>query len=133
MDSDIIVGAARGCIGAPFRFQGRDPATGLDCVGLAAHAYRAAGASPVLPQGYALRGQRLPDVSTWIEASGLRRIDAPSVGAGGLLLLDPGARQLHLAIHSGAGFIHADLGLRRTVETPGAPRWPVLAAWRWSD
>jgi hypothetical protein len=40
---------------------------------------------------------------------------------------------LHLAIHSGAGFIHADLSLRRTVETPGAPRWPVIAAWRWSN
>ena len=31
-----VVARARGCVGARFRLHGRDPATGLDCVGLAA-------------------------------------------------------------------------------------------------
>jgi cell wall-associated NlpC family hydrolase len=127
---ETIVAAARQCLGARFRFQGRDPAIGLDCVGLAAYAFRAAGVSSDLPGGYALRGGRLADVLARIDASGLDRVVPASAGIGDLLLLDPGARQLHLAIHSGTGFIHADLGLRRTVETPGAPPWPVIAAWR---
>lgn len=38
--------------------------------------------------------------------------------------------QLHLAIHCGASFVHADAQLRRVVETPGEPRWPIIAAFR---
>ncbi|QLC23662.1 C40 family peptidase [Parasphingopyxis algicola] len=126
-----IVSAARACIGVRFRVQGRDPETGLDCVGLAAISYRAAGAAPRLPAGYGLRGGDIRDVGRWLEASGLVRIaDAPA-GAGDLLLLAPGSRQLHLAVHSGTGFVHADLGLRRVVETPGDPPWPLLGSWRW--
>ncbi|MCF6197059.1 MAG: hypothetical protein L3J50_10200, partial [Emcibacter sp.] len=32
---------ARDCVGSPFRHQGRDPASGLDCVGLIVHVAKA--------------------------------------------------------------------------------------------
>ena len=43
-------------VGVPFRPQGHDPATGLDCVGLVWAAYAAAGRRLVRPMGYPLRG-----------------------------------------------------------------------------
>jgi hypothetical protein len=49
---------------------------------------------------------------------------------GDILLLNAGPAQLHLGIWTGAGLIHADAALRRVVETPGLPRWPILSIWR---
>ncbi len=132
-DADRIVAAARECIGTRFRLQGKDPEYGLDCVGLAAHALRAVNAPVRLPVGYALRGGDQRDIEGWIHASGLEHADPSGARAGDLLLLRPGHRQFHFAIRCTAGFIHADIGLRRIVETPGPPAWPLLSAWRWSS
>jgi murein DD-endopeptidase / murein LD-carboxypeptidase len=119
-----IVAAARGCVGARFRLQGRSVATGLDCVGVVALAYGCAS----VPGGYALRGADLAGVIAAIEAAGFVRIDAPYPAA--LLLLAPGPYQHHLAILTDRGFVHADAGLRRVVEVPGLPRWPPVGIWR---
>lgn len=114
---------ARGAIGARFRLHGRSAAFGLDCVGLAGLAYGVA-----VPRGYALRGGNVAQICAIARAAGLVRVaDARS---GDLLLLNVGAGQLHLAIASEGGVIHADAGLRRVVERPGAPPWPELARWR---
>ncbi|RED16036.1 C40 family peptidase [Parasphingopyxis lamellibrachiae] len=126
-----ILAAARACIGTRFRLQGRDPSIGLDCVGLADFTYRAVGAEPVLPDGYALRGGDIRDAEGRLSASGFISVDGGAARAGDLLVLRPGGRQLHLAVHSGTAFIHADLGLRRVVETPGRLPWPLLGNWRW--
>lgn len=126
-----IVAAARDCIGARFRVHGRDPAIGLDCVGLAAHAYRAAGADPILPTGYALRGGTVRDVGERLRANGFVRVSDGIGVAGDLFVLRPGPRQIHFAIHSGFGVIHADLALKRIVERPGPAPWPLLGIWRW--
>jgi hypothetical protein len=40
------------------------------------------------------------------------------------------ADQVHLAIDCGGSFVHADARLRRIVETPGNPSWPVIAVFR---
>lgn len=120
MAPDEVAARARACVGARFRLHGRDPATGLDCVGLAAWALDIA---PV-PAGYPLRGGAAEAVIARIDAMGLRRDPR-----GPLLLLVPGPFQHHLAIRTETGFIHADAGLRRVVEVPGLPRWPCLAAW----
>ncbi len=122
---DDIVAAARGCVGARFRLHGRDPALGLDCAGLAAHATGLAA-----PSGYALRGGDPRAIAVRVTAAGARPIPLAAAGAGDLLLLGPGPAQVHLAVLTDAGFIHAHAGLRRVVETPGAPVWPVLGAWR---
>jgi hypothetical protein len=54
MNADLAA-AALNLIGTPFRLHGRDPARGLDCVGLVAEAMRRAGFHPVPPGGYGLR------------------------------------------------------------------------------
>ena len=122
------VAAARSLVGTPFRAHGRDPAHGLDCVGLAELAARAEGFAGDVPNGYALRRGDAAGVRALIEAAGLVR--ARGARAGDLLLLASGAGQLHLAIDSGGGIIHADAMLRRVVDRPGAPPWPVLGRWR---
>lgn len=121
-----IVARARACVGARFRPQGRSVADGLDCVGVAGIAFGVA----ALPRDYALRGVALKRVEAVAEAAGLRRIETAEVMAGDLLLVEAGPAQVHLLVATGAGFVHADAGLRRVVETPGAPRWPLLAVWR---
>lgn len=115
--------AARAAIGARFRLHGRDPASGLDCVGLAALAFGAD-----VPGGYGMRSGDVTRVRATIAGLGL--IEASEARAGDLLLLAAGPGQLHLAIDSGSGIIHADAMLRRVVERPGAPPWPVIGRWR---
>ena len=54
-----------------------------------------------------------------------------TAAAGDLLLCRSGPGQLHLAVGVDGGIVHADAGLRRVVERPGAVPWPVLGVWRW--
>jgi murein DD-endopeptidase / murein LD-carboxypeptidase len=128
-DPAAVIAAARACLGARFRLHGRSRETGLDCVGLAAIAY---GCAPV-PAGYALRGGDAGAVAETIAALGLSPVETLPVDtprAADLLLLRTGPHQLHLAILTDRGFIHADAGLRRVTEVPGPPPWPVLGRWR---
>ncbi|UYY57534.1 peptidoglycan endopeptidase [Sphingomonas sp. S2-65] len=115
--------AARGAVGAPFRLHGRRVAEGLDCVGLAGLAYGCA-----VPSGYRMRSGTADGVAQAVEAAGLVRVE--NMRAGDLLLVRSGPGQLHLAIASEDGVIHADAGLRRVVERPGPVPWPVVARWR---
>jgi len=123
--AERAVAAARGAVGVRFRLHGRDPAFGLDCVGLAALAARAAGFTGKPPAGYAIRSG---NPSAAIDAAGLARTAAPA--AGDLLLFAAGPAQFHLAVQVPGGIVHADAMLRRVVERPGAPPWPPVAAWR---
>lgn len=123
-----VVAAARGAIGARFRLQGRDPALGLDCVGLASLAMRAGGFTGEIPADYTLRGGDAARFRAAIDAAGLVRI--ARAAAGDLVLLAAGPAQFHLGIVSDLGLIHADAGLRRVVERPGVLPWPVIGAWR---
>jgi cell wall-associated NlpC family hydrolase len=120
-----VVAAARACLGTRFRLHGRSRDGGLDCIGLAAIAYGQSG----VPAGYALRGGDPWRVAAAIERFGLVPAGDPPRAAD-LLLLRPGPHQLHLAILTDRGFIHADAGLRRVAEVPGPPLWPVLGRWR---
>lgn len=124
----MVVAAARAAVGARFRLHGRDPTTGLDCVGLAAWALRAGGFAGTVPSGYALRGGDPARAIAAIESAGLIRMT--EAAPGDLLLCASGPGQLHLAIDSGGGIIHADAVLRRVVERPGALPWPLIARWR---
>lgn len=127
--SAAIVAAARSAIGTRFRLHGRDPAFGLDCVGLVAVALRAGGATAIVPDGYALRIGDADAVAAMIVAAGLAPATEPE--AGDVLLCRAGPGQLHLGIDGGLGsIIHADAQLRRVVERPGPPPWPVIGRWR---
>ena len=125
----VVADAALGAVGARFRLHGRDAATGLDCVGLAALALRAGGWDGDVPTGYALRGGDVDRVVTLLGTT----LTRSAGGTGDLLLLRAGPAQLHLAIMVDEGIVHADAGLGRVVLRPGAPPWPVLGAWRLPD
>lgn len=128
---DKSVAAARGALGAKFRLHGREPAFGLDCVGLAGLALRAAGCEDDIPGGYALRGGTASDMCALIDRQMLMRTDTPLPGD--LMLFAVGPMQFHIAIMTPGGFVHADAMLRRVVERPGRAPWPLIAAWMLID
>ena len=125
-----IVEAARACLGARFRPQGRNPAYGLDCVGLAAFVLRSVGIESDPPADYRLRDGDDGRLADALDALPLRRVAPNEALAGDLLLTMPVRGQRHLVVLSDIGFIHAHLGLGRVVETPGWPDDPVVGAWR---
>lgn len=126
--ADRAVAAARGAIGTRFRVHGRDPRFGLDCVGLAGLAARAAGFQGDIPSGYALRGGDEAAIAAAFSAAGLVASDAPSPGD--LALFETGPGQFHLAVLVPGGIVHADAMLRRVVERPGVSPWPLSGCWR---
>lgn len=130
MADEAIVERARSLVGAPFRAQGRDRMTGLDCVGLVA---AAAGIAPnYVPADYRLRGGGSARLHCGLERFGFRRLPDGQAQAGDVVLLRSGPEQMHLVVLTPAGFVQAHAGLRRVVETPGAPPWPRISAWRYS-
>lgn len=121
--------AAQGFIGVPFRLHGRDPASGLDCVGLVAASLAAIGRAPVPPQGYALRMLALGPLLPFAEASGLQPVD----DGGDVLLVRAGPLQPHLLVMAPGGAVHAHAALGRVVFLPGDPEWPVIRQWRLAE
>ena len=126
MTGDQLAAAAEALVGAPFRLHGRDPATGLDCVGVVL----AALGTTADVRGYGLRNRSIAPYQELAAASGF----VPSAGPterGDLLLVQPGPGQHHLLIATAPGrFVHAHAGLRRVVLQPGPLPWPVERAWR---
>ncbi|NYD91591.1 peptidoglycan endopeptidase [Sphingomonas melonis] len=123
-----VAAAALALVGAPFRLHGREPASGLDCIGVIVAALRAAGWAGAVPSGYALRGG---DPATVIARFDAVLARGGGDAAGDVLLFRVGPGQLHGAVRAGRGIVHADAGLRRVVERPGAADWPLLGAWRY--
>jgi hypothetical protein len=122
--------AALGLVGTPFRLHGRDPATGLDCVGLVGAALTAAGGQPVAPAGYGLRNLGIDHWLPLAKRSGLTPVAGP-VGEGDVLLIVLGFAQHHLAIAiDPVSVVHAHAGLRRVVHQPRDPAWRIGATWR---
>jgi hypothetical protein len=117
---------ARALIGTRFRPQGRDQA-GLDCIGLVAAVYdvRVSG----IPRAYRLRGDHRTELEQGL-APFFRRLSPAKMRSGDIMLLKVREDQVHLAVRSPAGFIHAHAGIGRVVETPGQPEWPLLGAYR---
>ncbi len=131
-ETGSLAQAARRFVGAPFRLHGRDPATGLDCVGLVAAALTAMGRTPILPQTYALRNSDITKLLGFAAANAFQDSAGP-VEPDDLLLVKPGPAQFHLLIaeHSGS-FIHAHAGLRRVVRMPGPLGLTVHRHWHLS-
>ncbi len=121
------VARGRGLIGVRFRPQGRSAEHGLDCIGFVAAAF---GLQPsAVPANYRLRGGELQRIEHRLRALRFTKVGA-DLRSGDLVIMEAGPRQLHLALRTEQGVLHADAGLGRVVERPGEPPWPVLSAWR---
>jgi hypothetical protein len=81
-----------------------------------------------IPTGYAMRGMRDGDFTAEMRAAGLVLVSSRAE-AGDALVLSAGPAQHHLGIWTGNGLIHADARLRRVVDLPGAPPWPIQSVW----
>ncbi|HUG46432.1 MAG TPA: peptidoglycan endopeptidase [Sphingomicrobium sp.] len=122
-----IIRRARSLVGTRFRPQGRDPRTGLDCIGLVLCAFDLGAGE--FRKDYRLRGAHLREVEEAL-AQRFRRVSARRSRAADIFLCRISADQTHLAINCGESFIHADARIRRVVETPGRPEWTIVAAFR---
>lgn len=112
---DKLALAAGQLVGTPFKLHGRDPAIGVDCVGLVHLCLVAVGCEPREVRGYGLKNR---SISSWVdhaEGSGLSNA-CGTVLPGDVILIFSGPLQYHLVIadHSGS-FVHAHAGLRRVV------------------
>jgi cell wall-associated NlpC family hydrolase len=117
---------ARALVGTRFRLQGRG-AGGLDCVGLAMAVFGVPADS--VRRNYRARGDHEAEVRAFLGGR-FRRVSPRELRSGDLMLMRVATDQLHIAIRTGVGFVHAHAGLRRVVETPGMPEWPILAVYR---
>jgi len=125
-----LAAAALALVGTPFRLHGRDPATGLDCVGLLAAALAGSGRPVQLPCDYRLRNRSIASLLDLARSAGFEAVAEP-IEAGDVLLVRTGPAQHHLLIATpGQGFVHAYAGLRRVVVTPGPLAWPAEYHWR---
>jgi hypothetical protein len=123
-----LAAAAATLIGVSFRLHGRDPATGLDCIGLVAEALRRAGAAPVVPVGYRLRAMTVDALLPFTEANDFEAQSPPEQADVVLAMVNP--VQPHLLVRADQGFIHAHSGLGRVTFLPGALPWPAAGGWR---
>ncbi|NUR45289.1 MAG: peptidoglycan endopeptidase [Sphingomonas sp.] len=117
---------ARALVGTRFRVQGRGD-DGLDCIGVILATFEIPPAS--VRHDYSLRGDHLHEIREALEDH-FRRVPRSHVRTGDVMLLQAGERQFHLAVKTAQGFVHAHANIRRVVETPGEPNWPLLGAYR---
>lgn len=128
--AERIVCAARELLGVPFLHQGRDPAIGLDCVGVAIAAARACGVQVIDRLGYG----RTPigdEVGSGPSGGLLGAIDEQPVlrrvrrtpRAGDVLVLRFARLPQHVAICAGETMIHGWESVGRCVEHPLDAIW----------
>jgi hypothetical protein len=125
-----LVEEARSMIGCPFILHGRNPLTGLDCVGLVAACLTRIGREPLIPSGYRLRNSSLGKWLECAEGSGLGRVHGCRF-PGDVILVSPAAGQHHLLIQECADrAIHAHAGLRKVVSQPIDDHLDIIMQWR---
>lgn len=119
--------AARALVGTRFRPQGRSRDLGLDCVGLVLCAF--ALPEDAVRRDYRMRGDHRREMLAAM-AKPFRRIARTQRRRGDVVLLKVASQQLHLAILTDGGFVHADARRGKVVESDGTPPWPIVAAFR---
>ena len=125
--------AAETLTGCPFRLHGRDPATGLDCLGVVLAALEAIGRRAAFVGDYALRMRSVAALTDNARALGFTAATGARQ-AGDVILFVPGCHQYHLGIAtSGGALIHAHAGLRRVVCAPQPAEWDAIGHWRLTD
>lgn len=136
--AEIIV-AVRDCVGTRFRAQGRLKGVGLDCVGVALVAARAAGITvPNLP-AYRLGETEANVLDTLLLRLGL--INQSQGAPGDLWVFAPDVQRRHLAIQTNLAepkiaslsFVHAHAGVGTVVEAPAMADWIAMSIWRFPE
>lgn len=117
---------ARALVGTPFRPQGRS-GEGLDCVGVVLATFDIP--AEVVRRDYRLSGDHRDPIRLELDRH-FRRVARTQVRSGDVMLLNASLRQMHLAIRTDAGFVHAHAGIRKVVEAPGSPEWPLIGVYR---
>ena len=116
--------------GVPFRLHGRDPATGLDCIGVAACALDRAGGRSFAPSVYTLRNLGIDRFLGAVTRSGFEGAAGVFL-RGDLVMVSPGPAQHHLLVALGKDrFVNAHAGLRQVVVQRRNDAWPTLYHWR---
>ena len=127
---DRLAAAAATFLGVPFALHGRNPDTGLDCVGLLLASLQAIGVQTDHPIGYGLRNATIARWLACAPRSGLYDVSGPVV-VGDVLLTSPGPMQHHiLIVENRSSAIHAHAGLRRVVRQPFDENIVFEAHWR---
>ncbi|PCJ34727.1 MAG: hypothetical protein COA93_04410 [Alphaproteobacteria bacterium] len=101
-----IISIARSCVGSSFRHQGRDPANGLDCIGLIIYVAKAIGLTGLDHKDY----KRIPEksaISRHAITANFGRCSKNELKPGNVLILKFGKYLEHAAIISDRGIIHA--------------------------
>lgn len=130
MRGQVLAAAAQARVGCRFRLNGRDPATGLDCLGVVAAALACVGQAAALPARSTLRRRGDGDADAIARAAGLV-LATDTIVPGDVLLVRCSPVQLHVLVAAGSHrFVHAHAGLRRVVISPLDPGWRILARWR---
>lgn len=118
-------------VGIPFRLRGRTTESGVDCVGVVAEALACTGIAFEIPCDYTLRGEYLGRVFAFFGRDCFRALARDHPQPGDILLCRVADRQLHFAVFTSRGIVHAHAGLRRVVLTPPPLPWHVIAHWRY--
>lgn len=109
ISADDVIAAARACVGAPFRHQGRSLETGIDCAGLAILVCQGLGLDVCDVSGYGrvpANGQLEAALSAQAHLS--QRAEASDRQPGDLLLMRFVVEPQHLAILTAEGtIVHA--------------------------
>lgn len=129
MTPATLAEAAETFVGTRFRLHGRNPATGLDCIGLFSASMTQAGSACPVPTGYPMR---VLDLAQWLPDPAIfGLLDAePPFQPGDVAMLRPSVGQFHLAIAGRFGWVHAHAGLRRVVRQPDLPSGDLVHHWR---
>lgn len=117
---------ARALVGTRFRLQGRG-ADGLDCIGVAIATFGLSAES--VRRNYPVRGDHEAEMRAAL-AEHFDRVPGSELRAGDLMLMRVSSDQLHFGVRTAVGFVHAHARLRRVVETPGVPEWPLIGIYR---
>jgi hypothetical protein len=128
--AQALAAAAQALAGCRFRLHGRDPPTGLDCIGVLTAALAAIGRHPPIPNGYALRSRDAARFHALAAACGFLPVKG-AAEPGDVTLFHVGPCQFHLAVHaSDCRIVHAHAGLRRVVIGTAAAGWSEAGHWR---
>lgn len=125
-----IAACAASLIGVPFRLYGRNTCAGVDCVGLVAACLGATGRTFDVPRRYQLRGDYAAVACSFFASTSFGLVTENIWQAGDIILVRIAARQLHFAVITIDGAVHAHMGLGRVVLTPLPLMWGTIGHWR---